>query len=261
MMYRTTPQGLVCITQPAHAWISGQLARQWGNDRFGRFTPWEAVCLGAEQHDIGWLKWEANPSFNAETGYPHSFMELPTESHIALWSTASGLALPYGRYVALLVSLHGTKLYERHTSWQQSESLRPIVQQFLTQERDFQQQTLHTLKQDSYYHDFVKPETIACNQKLVSIWDWFSLLLCMGLTQPKQIDQIPLASIDTTLTLTPMNPEATKIAVEPWCFQSDRVELTLEGRLLQTQSQDYPSMRHQLETAPWITLNFQLCPK
>jgi len=25
----------VVVTQPAHAWLSGQLARAWGNERFG----------------------------------------------------------------------------------------------------------------------------------------------------------------------------------------------------------------------------------
>jgi hypothetical protein len=261
MMYRQTAQGLVCITQPAHAWVSGQLARSWGNDRFGTFAPWEAVCLGAEQHDIGWVKWEAMPTFNPQTGHPHSFMEMATESHVALWSTASHLAMPYGRYVSLLVSLHGTGLYERHTSWQKSPKLRPIVQQFLNQERDFQNELIATLQKDTYYQEYANLETIVLNQRLVSLWDGFSLLLCMGFNQPKTIEHVPTLTGEVNLILTPSHTDATHITVDPWCFQTDRIELAIEGRLLQDTVEDEPAMHHQLETAPWVTTRINLEPK
>jgi hypothetical protein len=51
MLYREVKQGKIAITQPMHAWVSGQLARAWGNERFGTVEPSEEVCLGAEQHE------------------------------------------------------------------------------------------------------------------------------------------------------------------------------------------------------------------
>jgi hypothetical protein len=51
MLYRQEKQGKIAITQPAHAGLSGQLARAWGNERFGDVAPLEEVCLGAEQHE------------------------------------------------------------------------------------------------------------------------------------------------------------------------------------------------------------------
>jgi hypothetical protein len=50
MLYREETQGRIAITQPAHAWLSGQLARAWGNECFGEVAPWEEVCLGASAH-------------------------------------------------------------------------------------------------------------------------------------------------------------------------------------------------------------------
>jgi hypothetical protein len=47
MLYRQQMQGRIAITQPMHAWVSGQLARVWGNERFGEMVPFEEVCLGA----------------------------------------------------------------------------------------------------------------------------------------------------------------------------------------------------------------------
>jgi hypothetical protein len=34
---------VLAIGQQSHAWISGQLARAWGNDRFPVPEPWEEV--------------------------------------------------------------------------------------------------------------------------------------------------------------------------------------------------------------------------
>jgi hypothetical protein len=50
MLFREHTQGWIAITQPTHAWLSGQLARAWGNECFGEVAPWEEVCLGASAH-------------------------------------------------------------------------------------------------------------------------------------------------------------------------------------------------------------------
>jgi len=38
MLHRKHSSELICITQPTHAWVAGQLARAWGNDRFGSLS-------------------------------------------------------------------------------------------------------------------------------------------------------------------------------------------------------------------------------
>ena len=259
MLYRKISEDLICITQPTHAWVSGQLAQAWGSD-FGAITPYEAVCLGAEQHDIGWLPWEAAPTLNPQTGYPHSFMEVPPEVHTKLWAGAKHLAMPMGRYVALLVSLHGTGLYERFTSWQKSLEATGVVKAFLEQEKEFQQQLIDTLQQDLYYQPHVTPEAIARNQRLVAVWDALSLAICMGVTEQRQFEQVPMATAETTLNLTPINHDPTQLTAEPWCFQSNLVKLVFEGRILRETASDEQTMRHQLSSAPWITMTATLHP-
>ena len=105
MLLREEPDGVVTIGQPAHAWVSGQLARAWGNERFGEVAPWEEVCLGAEQHDLGMTDWELEPTLNSATGLPHSFIEMPLEAHLRVWSAAPWRMLRQSRYAALLVSI------------------------------------------------------------------------------------------------------------------------------------------------------------
>ncbi|MBW4422405.1 MAG: DUF3891 family protein [Myxacorys californica WJT36-NPBG1] len=267
MLYRSVTQDRICITQPTHAWVSGQLAQAWGNDSFGAFAPREAVCLGAEQHDIGWLPWEAAPTLNPKTGYPHSFREVAPEVHTKLWAGAKQLAMPMGRYVALLVSLHGTGLYERFTSWQGSPESARVVEAFLKQEKEFQQDLMARLRQDPDYAAHVTPDAIARNQRLVAVWDMLSLAICIGVTEQQQFEAVPLATGDTTLTLTLIGEKrnsegtrsnSTQLQVEPWCFRVPSVDLLFEGRILKEPALDEKMMQQQLDSAPWVTLTTML---
>ena len=76
MLVRLDDEGALAIGQLSHAWLSGQLARAWGNERFGPVEPREEIVLGAEQHDIGWALFDLEPRFNPETGLPRSFLEV-----------------------------------------------------------------------------------------------------------------------------------------------------------------------------------------
>src|SRR3954447_15129244 len=113
VLLRRDGDDVIAIGQPAHWWVSVQLARVWGNDRFGAVEPWEEVCLAAEQHDVGMADWERAPTLNPATGLPRSFMELELDEHLDIWWQAAPLVLPQSRYAAVLVSMHGTALYER----------------------------------------------------------------------------------------------------------------------------------------------------
>src|SRR5580658_1711782 len=108
MLFRTEPSGVLAISQPTHAWISGQILRAWD----------EALCkpllLAAEQHDIGWLDWETAPTFNSQTGRPHLFREIGAAVHSPMWRQGVERALgAWGTHVALLVSRHGGIIYRR----------------------------------------------------------------------------------------------------------------------------------------------------
>ena len=91
MLLRRDGDEVVAIGQPAHAWVSGQLARAWGNERFGAVDPYEDVCLAAEQHDAGMAAWEVRPTLNERTGLPRSFMELTLDEHLEIWWSAAPL--------------------------------------------------------------------------------------------------------------------------------------------------------------------------
>ena len=93
MLHRQSPDGTILIGQPAHAWLSGQLARAWSE----HFEPRDEVCLAAEQHDIAWIGWERSPERDPETGLPYTFSALPRLRRLELWSGAAAQLLPQSR--------------------------------------------------------------------------------------------------------------------------------------------------------------------
>ncbi|MBE9225132.1 DUF3891 family protein [Phormidium sp. LEGE 05292] len=257
----SSPEEVICITQPHHAWISGQLARMWGNEQFGQVFPNQPVCLAAEQHDIGWLSWEQAPTLNPQTGYPHSFSELATKNHIKIWSTASNLALPWGRYVALLISLHGTRLYERFRGWENFPETKELVENFLKDEYAFQEELISKLQEDIYHSPYITPEVVKRNQKLVAVWDALSLIICHGFTGEKIVENVPTANGEITLTLKNKENHPLEISVSPWPFRESQVNLVLEGRLLQQKFTDERAMQKALSQASGVTINTTLLPE
>lgn len=243
--------GYLCITQPAHAWVAGQLARAWGNDQFGCVFPREEVCLASEQHDIGWLPWEVNPLLNPETGYPYHFTELPTAAHVHIWSGARSFIQSFGRYVALLVSLHGTGIYKRHTSWQQYALAKPLVEAFLANEIRFQQQTITQLKQSLNYADWVSDLVLERNRALIASWDWLSILLCVGFDHKQKVPGVPTATAASTLNLISVGDRRFRqVIVSPWPFQNESVTLRIEGRSLSRPVSNQVELKQALADAP-----------
>ena len=255
MIHREDPEGLIVVKQPSHAWLSGQMARNWGNEDFGHFDPWEEVCLGAEQHDIGWLLWEETPTLNAHTGRPHNFFEVPVESHTKLWTQGVQFALSFGNYPALLVSLHGVSLYKSHSSQASAEEAQ-LIQDFISQQQRFQEERLKCLRNDPYYAPYTTSEIVTRNQQLVRALDRLSLAMCMGDTE--QLIEAPAAKGTTTLKLKTSDSDLNRFTISPWPFKQDRVVLVGEGhRLLETFA-DEETMRSALALAPRITLKFSL---
>jgi Protein of unknown function (DUF3891) len=259
MLHRKVEEGLIIISQPAHAWVSGQLARHWGNKIFGEFTPREEVLQAAALHDIGFLDWERKPTLNPQTGLPHTFLDLPVPVHLDIWSKGIQQMLRYGRYPALLVSMHFTWLCRTHGA-QLPEEQHQLEENFLEDQAALQTTLLTSLRNDFYYEAYSSEEIIALNRQLVSLWDWLSLLLCMGFPEECVVDKVPALNELTQLRLKPVQGESTKVAVEPWPFRDERVTITCEGRQLLKSYSNERELRKAIRAASPITLKFDLVP-
>jgi hypothetical protein len=252
----------IAISQPTHAWVSGQLARAWGNERFGLVEPWEDVCLGAEQHDLGWTEWERRPTLNPATGLPRRFFELPTGEHVALWHDASQRMLTQSRYAALLVSLHISTLYERHNYVNDSPAEVQVAHDLLAREHAFQDALLDGLRSDPRYAGYATPDAVRRNQRLVAVWDVLSLLLGTGKPVEKLIDDVPTAAENVAVAVTPLSATGERWAIDPWPFREATVSLRYEGRRVpKVPTEDEPAWQLAYAAAQWVSVDVELADR
>jgi hypothetical protein len=157
MLLRPDGEGVLCIGQASHAWVSGQMARAWGEP----FEPHEEVCLAAEQHDVGMAAWDRLPGLNADTGLPLSFTEMSFSVHSALWLDAPRMLVTTSTHAAALVSLHGTRLYEMRERTAEVES-------FLDAQEGFRRDL-----------GFARAD-LEPGSTLLWVWDYLSLAVLLG---------------------------------------------------------------------------------
>jgi hypothetical protein len=258
VLLRNDDRGVLLIGQPAHAWISGQLARAWGNERFGVLEPFEEVCLGAEQHDVGMAEWDLTPTRNPGTGLPHSFIEMPLHVHLELWSSGPPRLLSQSRYAALLASMHGTRLYEMRDLDALARPDADAIREFLRRQRELQERLLSSLRADPSSADGATAELVARNSQLIWTWDYLSLAVCLDWA-PCSAREVPSAETAVDVSLSP-GASPRQLILEPWPFAAETVTLRCEGRRLRSRFETDDELAGALALATWETLEFKLCP-
>jgi hypothetical protein len=251
------------IGQPAHAWVSGQLARAWGNDAFPAPSPREPVCLAAEQHDVGWADADLAPLLG-DDGRPLSFIEYPRPVHVAIWRDAARRMLAQSRYAALLVSLHGTSLYRRVDADAYEPDVARAIRSYMAEQRALQAEL-------SAGFDAAE---IDRDRRLILALDRLSLALCHG--SRTMLESVPAADGEVTIRVEPAADDApggarirddravpagaatARFVADPWPFAADRVVVGCEARLLAGSFADETALRAALAAAPWVPLRWEL---
>jgi Protein of unknown function (DUF3891) len=248
MLLREDDRGWLAIGQPSHAWVSGQLARTWGNERFGAVEPYDEVCLAATQHDVGWAERDLEPLYNPDTGLPRSFMEMPIDLHLGIFTAGPRSLVSQSRYAALLVSMHGWRLYARRDPDRASPADADAIRAFLAGERDFQEELLASLGAD--------PAAVERNSLLIWTWDYLSLALCLGWA-PATAKGCPTAGEPVDLAIEP-GAGSGRVSLDPWPFGPSTVTVRGEGRRLTERFRDEQTMREAFARASFETLEFEL---
>jgi len=222
---------VICIGQASHAWVSGQLAAAWAGE-----IPHRAdALLAATQHDIGMAQYDLTPALDPESGRPVDFMGMPLEVHLRLWSLAPQRLFTQSRRAALIVSLHGTKLYGRRDLGRLPEDRADDVRAYLAGQRALQERLAAETGVSAAERDRL--------QALMFTWDWLSLGLCLGWA-PATFEEGGLRLTETS--------------VEPWPFASDNVEVVCEGRRLTERAESEAELHALLERAERVELRFAL---
>ena len=241
---------MLAIGQASHAWISGQLARAWGNQRFGALEPCEEVCLAAEQHDVGMASWDVSPTRNPDTGLPLSFTEMPIGTHLELWSQAPQRLLSQSSYAALLVSMHGMRLYQQRDLDALAQDEAERVRTYLREQRELEERLLASLRADPASASAAVPDSEARNSDLIWTWDFLSLALCLDWA-PTVVRGVPTAT-------GPVEIELSASSLHPWPFSSDVVKVHCEGKRLTGTFGTDRALALAFRSAPVETVAFEL---
>jgi hypothetical protein len=208
----------LAITQPAHAWISGQLLRAWADP-----LP-EPLLLAAEQHDLGWLDWETAPSFDPQTGRPRLFRSVGAAMHAPMWAKGVERALgAWGMRVALLISRHGVLIYTRYTDRHRIAAAdAAAVDHYLETQAPLQAAWMRALGLDA--------AVVAHDAALIALADTLSLALCGELRTPLEVKALDRTGARRTWQLTARPREPAEFILSPWPFRGDAIEVECEAR-------------------------------
>ena len=232
MLLREVDGAVIAIGQASHAWVSGQLARAW----HPRPEPYEGVCLAAEQHDVGMAQWDLTPTLNPATGRPTTFIELDLDTHVRLWSAAPARLLTQSRYAAVLVSLHGSRLYALRDLDAMDQAGADQIRDWEATQRVFRERLIAELGAD--------PAVLRAQQALMWCWDSLSLGLLLG-WETFTVEGITLRD---------------GAVLDPWPLSVPELTVVCDGRRLEGTFTDEGAMRAALEAAEHVALSFTLRP-
>ena len=215
MLFRDEPSGALAISQLTHAWISGQILRAWDDNLS------ETLLLAAEQHDIGWMDWEAEPTFNMETGRPHLFREIGASTHAPMWTRGVQRAVgAWGTHVALLISRHGGVIYRRYTDRHRvSEADAAAAQNYLNAQASIETAWSRALG--------LEAAELERETALLAFSDALSLALCGELKTPLDMDAPGRDGKPLTFRVAERPQRSFDFVISPWPFRSN--ELVVEG--------------------------------
>lgn len=282
-MIRREEQGrYLLIRQDDHARLSGDLARQFGNDRFESLGApnaalGEQAILGITMHDAGWPLHDDAPSINPKQ-QPRDVFESKTDQAIRVWPASAERAMQASPYAGLLVSLHGLAL----SVFALTDVMHQFSRKNVAYTRDrfelnkFQhneierQQTLRGqlgLRSDlplkyglADLRTDPKEDLLSHHFRLLQAMDKLSLALCC--TRPP-FETLDIANKpgDMLHRVKLKRAEPRKLLIDPWIFGPSRVTASVSAKVLPVQP--YPSDAALLtayQAAPIETLDFVLEP-
>lgn len=254
LIVRRDGSGWLLISQPAHAWLAGKFAAAWGNERFAKPSPREAVILATRLHDIGWLAWDAMPRLDRD-GRPVNFLDTSLDDTIPIWREAVRQIALLDPYAALLVSNHASTIYRRRLErGADPPEQRAVTMAQLGEHAAVQESLRLQLADHAEYSLAVEPDRLKATYRWLRACDLLSLALCAA--------EIPASgSIDAVLNTDPIEytrihysrPGPFQLELDPSPFAA-RLELTIQTRRLsETTYPDQAAYLAAIEQSPWVT--------
>jgi hypothetical protein len=256
MIVRPDGNDWLLIRQPDHALLAGELAAQWGNERFAPPEPREPALRAITSHDNGWEEWEAQPRVDPATGIPYAFLNMPVESFLLIWRRGVRRAMAETPYVGLLVGAHGRRLVEgRLARGEDPPPVRHDLAEFVAEVRAAQERAKGELAWDA-----AAEAQLGANDALLKLCDALSLLFCCGPLVPQTYSDAPGPSPEARSGLRVGPIDGRTLGFAPYPFRAPGVEVSVRARRVPQRRYDDTLLRQTLASASWETLTFGVAP-
>lgn len=256
MICRPHAGGWLFISQPAHAWMAGELAAAWGNARFATPSPKEGVVLATRLHDIGWLSWDAQPRLEND-GLPVNFLATTLDETLPIWRLAVKWVQMMNPFAALLVSMHASTIYDlRLERGSDQPEKRAEVQNALQEHKRLQAKLRQDLAQSSLYSKAIEPERLNFTYRWLRVCDLMSLAVLAGVFAPDgQIEQVPARAESELTTIDYRRHDPFTLEITPWPFARSDIQLSVLARAVdQKRFEDQEAYHVALAQAAWQPL-------
>ncbi len=274
MVIREQKNHLLLVTQPAHAWLSGQIAEHWGGNGYARPEPWREMCLAAARHDDGWTRRDMRPVRNPATGAPYDFRNMPIGEHMDIWDRSVTLVAESSRYAALLVSRHVMNLFSMHDFSGEPDDIRSKAKQFQEKQEELQRILIASCKRDEFYSSFLTDDTLEQHRRLLSAFDYLSLYVILGNAEKSALSDVPSGRSGSGRIQLEIKEEDAgnaagsgtnglqqTCAVSPWPFLTDRLSLRCDAIRIKRFCADQEELDRAMERAERVLFTVELVPE
>jgi hypothetical protein len=212
MIVNTHKRGWEVIHQRAHGLLAVKVASHWRHDQ--RPERWIETLLAIAEHDDGQEEWQNRNHLN-ESGAPLDFMLKPF--NMVQLERVTEMSQHKGRWIALLISMHMSFLYEEKRGEGKD------IDTFLDLQKSNQQKWFKQLK--------ITTKEANHAYAIMQWCDRFSLILCRN--------ELPAGERALEVTKGPdgkryevIQKADEIVTVNPWPFQEDIFTLSIEATAL-----------------------------
>lgn len=262
MIRREVDGGWLMISQPAHAWGTGEMARAWGSAACIAPSPRAETILATTLHDIGWQQWDSAPPLK-DDGTPAHFYDTDLATTEAIWHNAQTVLRLYHPYAALLVSHHASTVFRARLARTENPTDRDVLEERVREQVQIQVDLTGEMAHMGLYAgtDALEPARILANYRVLRTCDLLSLAVCVQAPQRGEIPDVPGQTPDERVTIS-IEPEGdSTLVLTPYPFAVPEVSVVVQGRLLPRHTYPDAERYHDaLRRAPWHELTFTFVP-
>lgn len=228
MIRRDINESWILITQNDHAYLSYDIMKNWGNERFEEIFPGDEVLTAIREHDCGWKDWDKKAVLNRNNLYPKNFMEMYIKDQHVIWKNSFENQSDNHNYASALIALHFSKFnnksLKKNPDNRTAKKLKKNIHQFVDEK-------LKLHKSGKTSNGYL-PMDVRINLRFLQVGDIISLALCHGWSTTV-IENVPVNYKNDLTTLSINSEDGLNYLISPNPFSDKDLRFDIRGKKLE----------------------------